>query len=302
MPNIRSEYIGGSDIAAVCGVSKYKTMYEVWSEKVIDNSIQAIPEKDNDYMYWGRKFEPLIIEEFKKKKNVEVIDSQLLVQHKDLPFLAGHIDGFIPSENAILECKASARGVDFKEEGSDDIPMDYLFQVAYYCYLKQVSKAYIAVLIAGHSFKIYQYVRNEKLEQLIKEKAITFWKEYVLPKLPPYPSSFEEVKKIYSIAIAGQTSVATPDIEALYYETIELTTKQKELEKTIDYKKMLLFNFMKDSEILVDNAGDKLCTAKNISSNAFNSKAFKEAHPDLYKQFLISKNYRRFLINQPNEA
>lgn len=50
----RNKGIGGSDVAAVCGISKYKSPVELWMEK----TGQLEPKESGEAAYWGTILEP----------------------------------------------------------------------------------------------------------------------------------------------------------------------------------------------------------------------------------------------------
>jgi predicted phage-related endonuclease len=80
----------------------------------------------------------------------------------------------------ILECKnASAyRSGEFGEEGTDEIPTEYLLQVAHYRYVMELDYVDIAVLIGGNSYKQYRYTKNKALEDKMQEILYHFWKDH----------------------------------------------------------------------------------------------------------------------------
>ena len=54
----RRKGVGGSDSAAVCGLSRYSSPLEVWLQKT--GRKPATP--DNEAMQWGRLLEPIVRE------------------------------------------------------------------------------------------------------------------------------------------------------------------------------------------------------------------------------------------------
>ena len=73
MVEMRSNYIGGSDVAAILGLSKYLTPYEVWESKV-----NGSRQDDNPAMLWGRLLEPVVIKHFENTNGVNVYDNNKL--------------------------------------------------------------------------------------------------------------------------------------------------------------------------------------------------------------------------------
>ena len=57
---LRKKGIGGSDAAAVCGMSRYKGPLDVY----LDKTNPVIEENDNEPMLFGRLFEPILRSEF----------------------------------------------------------------------------------------------------------------------------------------------------------------------------------------------------------------------------------------------
>ncbi len=294
----RTKYIGGSDVGAILGLNKWRTPLDVFYEKT---GLRENEDCDNEFMYWGREIEPLITKKFMEQTTISVKSHPIKYQEK-YPFLAAHVDGVIESKNDgvitdILECKCASEYVksSWGEEGSADIPASYLMQVAHYSNIFKVEFVYIAVLFGGNDFKIYQYIKDEKLEKQIEEKLVDFWENNVLKREPPMPVSIDEAKSLYRHAEEGSISVADNEILDVYYDMMEAKKLKKESEKAYDDKELKIMNFMNDAETLVDNSGATLCTWKNQSSDRFQQKEFKSIYPDVYSKFLKENKTRRFL-------
>lgn len=59
---LRQSGIGGSDIAAIVGVSPYNTAYDIWVSKTGE-----IKETSSEYAYWGTQLEDIVAKEFSKR-------------------------------------------------------------------------------------------------------------------------------------------------------------------------------------------------------------------------------------------
>ena len=108
----RAVSIGGSDAAAICGLSKYKTPLQVYYEKV--DKTYEVPE--NDAMYWGNMHEPTVLKEYEKRTGKNVLIPNVTQQHRIYEFIRGNLDGFIKEDNAVLECKTT-QAYDLSEWG-----------------------------------------------------------------------------------------------------------------------------------------------------------------------------------------
>nr|DAO60902.1 MAG TPA: Exonuclease [Herelleviridae sp.] len=68
----------------------------------------------------------------------------------------------------------------------------------------------------------------------------------------------------------------------------------EELEALQDNIKLEIINIMGDNEIVIDGA-DKV-TYKVVQSSRFDSSKFKKSYPDLYNEYCIQSEYKRFSI------
>ena len=68
----------------------------------------------------------------------------------------------------------------------------------------------------------------------------------------------------------------------------------EELEALQDNIKLEIINLMGDNEIVIDGA-DKV-TYKVVQSSRFDSSKFKKSYPDLYNEYCIQSEYKRFSI------
>jgi putative phage-type endonuclease len=60
---LRSKRIGGSEVGAIVGASKYESAYSLWAKKL---GLISDEVSDNEFMYWGRALEPVVIDRFAK--------------------------------------------------------------------------------------------------------------------------------------------------------------------------------------------------------------------------------------------
>jgi putative phage-type endonuclease len=273
----RQNYIGGSDIGIILGLSNFKTPYQLFLEKK-GVFIQNTEESPNQY--WGNLLEPTIRKEFEKKNFVSIeypIDTK---QHTLYPFLKGNLDGFIPEWNSVFEVKTASSFMKDKwgEPGTDQIPQDYLVQVAFYCALTNADFAHIAVLIGGSDYREYKYTRNHNLEENIIKAACEFWNN-LQTDIPPLPINIDDLKLRWPNSTPHKVKIISEDI--IYHDLHcfkNTKERQKELSTIEDSYKFRLMEYMQDSEVLHDNQGKVLATWKTnkIGVRVFNLKENKD--------------------------
>lgn len=179
---IRKKSIGGSEIAAVIGMNRWKTPFAVWAEKTgrIDSSVQQ-----SESMYWGTVMEAILREEFSKRTGYAVKEAHYIFASIDNPFLTANIDGYVDlgnGEYAVLEIKTAGNYAE--SDWNDGCPIEYYLQVQLYLYITGMKKAFIAVLIGGNNFKYLGIESDEDTIQTIICCAKQFW-QLVQTDTPP---------------------------------------------------------------------------------------------------------------------
>lgn len=280
----RKEGIGGSDVAPILGVSKWKTPLDIYLDKVgEDIELQDL----SPVQEWGNRLEPLIIQKFQEQTGLDCSLISNTVKHERHPFMLANVDAFIPSENAILECKTTSTFLknEWGEQFTDQIPQEYLLQCAHYAEVLNVGRVYIAVLIGGNDFRVYVYDRLPRLGANLITKEKHFWYSHVQLKVAPQPLSDSDAVKLWLHSV--KENVVTAPISTM--EALErmkaIKNEIKKLEGSYETLEMEVFKFMQDNDQLMSPQGDILATWKAQTSNRFDSNTFKKDHPDLYNNY-----------------
>lgn len=262
----RKTFIGGSDIAAVLGLSRFKSACQLYAEKT--GQIET-KNHESEAMYWGKILEESVRKEFEKQTGLHV-ESGGVYQHPQYDFCRGHVDGYIPSENAILEIKcvnSFNKRLWRNDAGQDIVPVEYLIQAAYYCELSGAEQIYFAVLFGGYEFKKfhldYTGAFKEAGESLIP-KAVEFW-ERIQTKNPPAPISTDDAFYAYPIP-DKRMSLATIEIEEKRRRHAEISEQIRYLINLKSSLRLDLMNYLKNSEYLISVGGKILATWKTWSN------------------------------------
>jgi len=293
--------IGGSECAAVLGLSKWKTPYQVYLDKLSTENLR----EENEAMYWGNELEPLIV---KKYQNVTGNEIQIILDEKGnqktwiskkYPWLMAHVDGIVKNKPLLLEAKSTRYFSDkWGEDGSDKIPIEYLLQCAHYCIVlgetKDVAGVDIAALGSTNDFRIYRYNRNETIEKKIIERTEKFWNENVLAQVPPEPGYGDDLAKIYSYVSKGIV-LAPAELQECHKELVSIKMQLKSLEEQEEHLKKTLQLVMQDKDTLIDNSGVVLATWKAQETTRLDQKRLKESGIDL-SSYYNTTSTRRFLV------
>lgn len=306
----RKTYIGGSDIAAICGLSSYKTPLQLYLDKVNEEII--INNDDNNVKNRGNAREDSIAQEYSCKTgfNIEIQDK--LIRHPDYPFIAANIDRWADNKKHILECKSMHFMKAAKLGG--DMPDYYLCQIAYYvgiCYpLYGITKADIALEIGediknsdgswswqANDFRIHTYKRDPIFENKLFQVTINFWNNHIVKRIPPKCISLSDTKQLYSNSDDSPIN-ANDNIITKIEQLKELKNQEKIIEQEIKNTQLEIQEFMKNSEILLGSDNSILATwISRKQTNSFDANRFQEENGELYTKYIKeNKTSRIFLI------
>lgn len=184
----RRKGIGGSDAAAVLGISRWRGPVDVYLEKIG----QTVDQLDNERIYWGRKLENIVAEEFARQTGKRVRRRTKTFVSKDWPFMIANIDRELVGEKTGLECKTTS-AFNSSEWQDDSLPDAYYCQIQHYCAVMQWQACYIACLIGGQHFDYKLVPRNEKFinDTLIPIER-DFW-QHVETRTPPKPGAADHI-------------------------------------------------------------------------------------------------------------
>jgi len=299
----RKKYIGGSDIAAILGYSKFATAVDVYLSKKSD----SIEQKNDAAIMWGHYLEDAVACAYSDKTGLKVEKHEGLIVHPEYPFIAGNIDRWAydiaSGTRHILECKTSGfmmRNDWGKEELTDDIPLYYLTQVAWYSMLTDVEKVDIAVLIGGQNFRIYTYRKDKDLEAILLKKGVEFWQNHIEKDIPPAPVVVSDLDKLYPNS-SEKSVYASNYIEKKVEQLNNLKAQKKSIETEMENYEFAIKEFMKDSDILVSEHDLKplITWKKNKDSMILDTEKLKLEMPEAYNSFLKKKvGSRVFLVKQ----
>ena len=278
----RRKGIGGSDAAAIAGLSPWKSPIAVWLEK----TGQAEPEEPGEAAYWGTVLEDVVAREFSLRTGLKTRRRNAILQHPKYEWMIANVDRFVVGENIGLECKTTS-AYNAKEWEGDEIPAQYIVQVQHYMAVTGAKAWWVAVLIGGQSFLYKKVERDDELIEQLIDIERDFWENHVVPSVPPEldgsPASTELVKRMYpratlpTVDLPSQAKDLIADLESVKEEIKLLEERKNEIENKL--KSML-----GDHE--VGRIGDTVVTWKNVESKRIDTKRLKQEKPEIYEQYL----------------
>jgi putative phage-type endonuclease len=299
----RTKYIGGSDIGAILGLSRFKTPLEVWMEKTGKETKKT----DSLPLRFGSFAEAFVASEYSRATGFDLLHDESIYIHPQHSYMSAHIDRFILADadaltpTRILECKTANpfSSSDWGEVGSDQVPMSYLCQCIWYMAITGIEKTDLAVLFGNSDFRIYEIARDQELEALVITKASTFWDEHVLKDIPPPVQSEADCQNLFSKGDPAKSIEAGQD-------TLELTKRLRLLNSEIDVReeeissiKQTIMSQMGEAELLTYQGRTLASWKAPKPSFRLDSKRFEQEHPEIASNYKIPvQNIRRLVIKE----
>lgn len=308
----RQQGIGGSDIAAIIGLSNWRTPRDIY----LDKKGLSEPQDESDAMYWGHALEDVVAQEYAKRTGYKVEKCNHLFVHPEYPFLIGNIDRGVVvkgkrnaiirgklKSNRILECKTASvyASHEWGESGTQVIPECYKAQVQWYMGLTGAEYCDVAVLIGGRDFRMYEFKRDERIIEYLFAEGVKFWREFVEQDIMPPAVSIDDVERVCH-GIEKAKRYATPSITDLVVKYRDVDQSIKMLEQVQAELKLKICEFIGDAEELMDGK-TKLATWSSMKPSVkIDYKAIvEELKPDaqtIAKHTTITTGSRRFSVKK----
>jgi putative phage-type endonuclease len=228
----RRSGIGGSDIAAILGLSPWKTAVDVWIDKTGQSTEDAIG--NAEAVRWGTLLEDVVAREYSERMYRTVQRVNRILRHPLYEWAIGNIDraivapksrvrvaddgGTLLGADGLLEVKTASayKAGDWGRDGDDDaVPVYYQAQVMWYLGITGQTWADVAALIGGQRMVIRRIHRDDETIAAMLDRAFDFWYRHVLTRKPPEPSTAKDVESLFP-SDNGEAIEATDDLLAAY--------------------------------------------------------------------------------------
>ena len=309
--------VGGSDVAAIFGLSPWTTPLELW---MIKKGRMKPPVKANSsQLEMGHLLEPIAAYWYAKRSGNTVYEDTGLYQHADHPYALANFDRrFIRTEDnepGILECKSCTYHK--ADDWADDaIPIYYELQLRFYLGVADVNIGAFSALWGNNpdnDLAIPSIERDQAKEDLIFER-LDEWIWSLEHDKPPTMSTVKPKLALESLArIYGASSPTLPTIElprklekqvkriALLQDQIaDRRAEIKTYEKEIEAHTVRIAELMKAHEHgFLETTTDKyLIDFATNTSHRTDTKALKEKYPGIYQDVQKTSESRKLTVTK----
>ena len=306
--------VGGSDVAAIFGLSPWMTPLELW--KIKKGQMNPAPKPNGGQLEMGHLLEPIAAHWYAKKTGHAVTDDTNLYQHADHPYALANFDRrFVNSmgEPGILECKSCTyhKAADW---ANDAIPLHYELQLRFYMAVADVELGAFSAIWGNNpdiDIAIPEITRDRAKEDMIFER-LEEWVWSLEHDKPPTMADVAPRVAMESLArIYGASQKALPTLEfstkyepalrkiALLQGKIADCNKEiKQYEKEMEAHSVRIAEIMQAHEhAVLETTKDKfLIDFVTKTTRRPDSKALKAKYPSVYMEVLKASESRKVKV------
>ena len=280
--------IGGSDVAAILGVSSYRGPWDVLEAL----RGEAPPDRTDDSRERGRALEPTVLRHYARatRQAVEPSPPHSLYTRED--WASATPDAVV--RGLVVEVKTDRERRNWGEpttierwtpEAAEVVRADYYLQLTHYLWVLDADAGDLAVLVPGSDpfvpeLRIYRVLRDRELEARLVDRLRGWWDRHVVRGELLDPDGSEAASRLLAQSVDRGTRQATAREVALAaaYETARTTANQWDT-----YRRQL-------GQELVIEAGPfdrlelprgRVSIVRSEGRTTLDERALLEAHPEL---------------------
>jgi putative phage-type endonuclease len=288
---LRQTGIGGSDAAAILGVSPWTSRYALWADKAATTVKVG---KETAAMAFGTRMEPVIREAFAEQTGLRVVTDDNHYRHPQHDFMLANLDGLVLDDFtgepiAVLEIKTASRASDWQ----NGVPAYYVSQVQHYMAVTNLPLTYVAVLIAGTDLRTYTVERDQGyIATLIKAEA-EFWQSLqslTEPEVDGHDSTRDALRDAWQPE-SGKEIELDADFADLIAERAALKAEIDARAERVKALESAIMRVMEDAEVATIN-GEKVVTWKAQTRTSLDTTKLKKEHPEIAEQYAKTSSFR----------
>lgn len=308
--------VGGSDVAAIFGVSPWTTPLELWMIK--KGRMKPTVKSNAKQLEMGHLLEPIAAHFYAEKTGNIVTEDTNLYQHADHPYALANFDRRFTrasdGEPGILECKSCTyhKAADWAD---DAIPLYYELQLRFYLAVADVNIGAFSAIWGNNpdnDLATPDIVRDIAKEDMIFER-LDEWIWSLENDKPPTMSdvapklALESLARIY---VSSRTGLPTIEFSSKYEGPLrriallqgkiaECNSEIKTYEKEIAAHSVRIAEVMKEHEHgVLETTSDKLLIDfVTKTTRRPDSKALKEKYPSVYTDVLKASESRKLKVS-----
>jgi putative phage-type endonuclease len=199
----RAGRVGGSDIAAILGLSPWTSQFSLWHERKGLVPHQA----EKPEMTWGKRLEPVVCDAFREGHNEFYVPrgAGAVYAHDERAWQVASPDALVftgdpPDLTSGLEIKTDRFDIGWGATGSVEIPPYYRCQVQWCMDVFDLPEWHVAFLCSGSDYREYLIKADPADQQLMRQAARGFLdtlERNERPSIDDHDATYEAVKALH---------------------------------------------------------------------------------------------------------
>lgn len=279
--------LGGSDVAAILGMDRYRTPRQVWLEKRGElPDLPRSPELD-EYAEIGAELEAWIADRFARVTGTTVATIGTLA-HVERDWMTVNLDRAVTGCEApcLLECKN--RSEYQAKEWAEDVPDGPALQAHWGMAVTGLDHAHVAVLIGGNKFRHFRIDRDDEFLDDLVALAGEFWEtvedpDALAPPVDGSDAATELLAHLWETTADSMKVVDEAVVMPLAARRRHLKDQISALENDLAEVENQLKDLLGPYEIGTNELMQPIVTWKQNGN--FAVKRFREVEPELAAQY-----------------
>ena len=314
--------VGGSDAAAILGISPWRTARDLYYDKL--GVAEIVADEDNwVQLEIGTLLEPLVARIFAKKTGLRVYQRKAMFRHPKYPWMLADLDYLVELPDggtAILEIKTTNYNArdNWWYNGEEIVPVYYETQGRHYMAVMNIDRVYFCCLYGNSKDDVIirHLDRDEAYEEELIELEEAFWRDHVLSRTPPpYVENGELILESLRRWLGPSDRDAPPAAFGttqyrLIRRYLELqqekslrNTDVKRIDDELSRVKAQIVAAMGQSNSAVYDSGNggyrvTYTPIRKAGVTKENLERLREVHPDIYAEYVTTQTSRRFNIKE----
>jgi putative phage-type endonuclease len=195
----RAGRVGGSEVAAVLGLSPWESPFSLWWRK--RGCIP--PATDNDLMWWGRALEPVIADRFALEHPDLDVQRCGTYVHRDRDYQLISPDRIAFDGGGgwhLVEIKTAFEGEQWGDPDTEDVPVYYRCQVMWSMDVFGADHCYLVVYFGGGRYREY-LIRYDPVDAAILRKRAEEFIDSICqdqaPEIDSHPATYEAIREMH---------------------------------------------------------------------------------------------------------
>lgn len=247
----RANFIGGSDAAAILGISKWTTPLKVFHEKTRS---PLFVKQEKSVFQRGKRWEAPALEmlidllEEQDGEPPRITARNQRYYDKEHPFLSCEVDfemiRFGEPFNGEIKTVHIFSSNEWGEKGDEQVPPYYLAQSQWGMGITGSKRQMLGALFGADSILPFIIERDDETIAAMRQVAVDFWNDHVLKDIPPPPMTMADMALVLPglrgrpVELSREVAALLDEINAIRQSTKAAAAREHEL-------KFYLYDFIR---------------------------------------------------------